>query len=222
MGPEGRGDEFGEALAELRQSGSALLVAGAVPDRLHERTCEELLGAGTDERLFVQVGAGPGSAIDPAATDRVLELDAASRGAAAAGASASSPGDVASESRSGVVGVGSTLAAAGDAFEAELAALDTAAGQGPRVCVDSVLPLVETAGEEQAFRFLHLVTSRVRRLGGTCHLHLPLAAEGETARTFAALVDATVELRLTGDRPEQRWHIHAEGLRSDWLSLPGE
>lgn len=222
MGPEGRGDEFGEALAELRESGSALLVVGAVPDRLHGRTCDELLGAGTDERLFVRVGAGPGSTVEPAATDQVLELDAAARGAAATGASASGPGDAVSESRNGAIGVGPTLAAAGDAFEAELAALDTAAGKGPRVCVDSVLPLVETAGEEQAFRFLHLVTSRVRRLGGTCHLHLPLAADSETARTFAALVDATVELRLTGDRPEQRWHIHGAGVRSDWLSLPGE
>ncbi|WP_276259719.1 DUF7504 family protein [Haloglomus litoreum] len=222
MGPEGRGDEFGEALAELRRSGSALLVAGAVPDRLHGRTCDELLGTGTDERLFVRASTGPGSAIEPGITDRVLELDAASRGAATAGASASGPGDVASESRDGVVGVGPTLAAAGDAFEAELAALDTAAGQGPRVCVDSVLPLVETAGEEQAFRFLHLLTSRVRQLGGTCHLHLPLGADSETARTFAALVDATVELRLTDDRPEQRWHIHGADVRSDWLSLPGE
>lgn len=228
MGPEGRGDEFSAALATLRRSGSALLVTGAVPDRFHRRTCVDLLEPGDDERLFVRTGAGP--TVGPRNGDRVLELDAAARGGAAVGAPAGDPGltantsggdPAAPASDSGPTAVVPTLSAAGQAFEDELAALATT-DRGPRVCVASVLPLVETSGEEQAFRFLHLVTSRVRRLGGSCHLHLPLPADSELAGTVAALVDATVELRLAGDRPEQRWHIHDDGIRSDWLPLSGE
>lgn len=218
MGPEGRGDEFEAALTELRRSGSAFLVAGAVPDRVHRQTCDELLGPAGDERLFVRVGTGAGSASGPADGDRVLELDAASRSAAATDAPTGG-GAVAGEPGGGTTAVVPTLSSAGAAFEAELAALDTTADRGPRVCVESVLPLVETSGEEQAFRFLHLVTSRVRRLGGTCHLHLPLAADSELTGTMAALVDTTVELRLADDHPEQRWHIHEAGIRSDWLPL---
>lgn len=219
MGPEGRGDEFGAALTRLRRSGSALLVAGAVPDRLHRRTCTELLGPGDGERLFVRTGAGAGSASDPTDADRVLELDAASRSGAAADASPGGTGAIAGPLGDGTTAVVPTLSAAGAAFEDELAALETTADRGPHVCVESVLPLVETSGEEQAFRFLHLVTSQVRRLGGTCHLHLPLAADSELAWTMAALVDATVELRLADDHPEQRWHVHEDGIRSDWLPL---
>jgi hypothetical protein len=217
MGPEGRGDEFEAALTELRRSGSAFLVTGAVPDRFHRQTCDELLGPDDDERLFVRVGAGAESASDPTDGDRVLDLDATSRSAAATDAPAG--GAVAGGAGSSAATVVPTLSSAGAAFESELAALDTTADRGPRICVASVLPLVETSGEEQAFRFLHLVTSRVRRLGGTCHLHLPLAADSELAGTMAALVDATVELRLTDDHPEQRWHIHEAGIRSDWLPL---
>ncbi|WP_254832745.1 DUF7504 family protein [Haloglomus salinum] len=219
MGPEGRGDEFEAALTELRRSGSAFLVAGAVPDRVHRQTCDELLGPADDERLFVRVGTGAESASDPTDGDRVLELDVTSRGAAATDAPAGGAGAVAGGASSSALTVVPTLSSAGAAFEAELAALDTTADRAPRVCVESVLPLVETSGEEQAFRFLHLVTSRVRRLGGTCHLHLPLAADSELTGTMAALVDTTVELRLADDHPEQRWHIHEAGIRSDWLPL---
>jgi hypothetical protein len=219
MGPEGRGDEFEAALATLRRSGSAFLVTGAVPNRFHRQTCDELLGPGSDERLFVRVGTDAGAASGSTDGDRVLELDAASRGAAATDAPTGGAAAVAGESGSSAPAVVPSLPSAGAAFEAELAALDTTADRAPRVCMESVLPLVETSGEEQAFRFLHLVTSRVRRLGGTCHLHLSLAADSELAGTMAALVDATVELRLADDRPEQRWHIHEAGIRSDWLSM---
>lgn len=218
MGPDVRGGEFGEALERLRGSGRALLVVGAVPDRIHRRAGTELLRGG--ERLFIRTGSVSTSGVSPTDTDRVVELDAAPRGGAATASADGTTGTLTGGVEDTNVTTVSTLAAAGDAFEDALASLDSP--DGPQVCVDAVLPLVEIAGEEQAFRFLHLVTGRVRQLGGTCHLHLSLPAGGETAVTFGALADGTVELRLVDDRPEQRWRIHDEGVRSDWLPLPGE
>jgi len=213
MGPEGRGDEFEAALARIRRSGSALLVTGAVPERLHRRACAELLGH-AGQRLFVTAGSGAGRTTEPTEADSVLRLDTASRGATTdtpGGSTHAAPAD-------GAVITATTVPAAASAVEDVLTALDTS-GEF-HVCVDAALPVMETAGDEQAFRLLHLITSRVRRLGGTCHVHLPLPAGGETARTLAALTDATVELRLVDDQPEQRWHVHGDDVRSAWLPLP--
>lgn len=212
MGPEGRGDDFEAALARLRRSGSALLVAGAVPEHLHERACADLLGH-AEGRLFVTAGSRTGRTVEPAGADSVVRLDAASRGAA----TDTTGGGALAEPGGGAVTTVPTVSAGGGAVEDALAALDTS-GEF-HVCVDAALPVAETVGEGQAFRFLHLITSRVRRLGGTCHVHLPLPAGNETTGTLAALADATVELRLADDRPEQRWHVHGDGIRSAWLPL---
>lgn len=217
MGPDARGGEFGEALERLRGSGRALLVAGTVPDRIHQRAGTELLRGG--ERLFVRTDSVSTAGVQPTDTDRVVELDAAPRGGAATASADGTTGTLTGGFEDTNVTTVPTLAAAGDAFEDALSSLDTSMS-GPQVCVDAVLPLVEVAGEEQAFRFLHLVTGRVRQRGGTCHLHLSLPPGGETTGTFSALADATVELRFVDDRPEQRWQIHGDGVRSDWLPIP--
>lgn len=218
MGPDARAGEFGKALERLRGSGRALLVVGAVPDRIHRRAGTELLGDG--ERLFVRTSSVSAAGGRPTDADRVVEVDAAPRGGAATASADGTTGTLTGGFEDTNVTTVSTLAAAGDAVEDALSALDAPAG--PQVCVDAVLPLIEVAGEERAFRFLHLVTGRVRQLGGTCHLHLSLPADGETAVTFGALADATIELRLVDDHPEQRWQVHDEGIRSDWLPLPSE
>jgi hypothetical protein len=216
MSPDRGDSEFAAALSRLRRTGAAVLVVGAVPDRLHRLACEGLLGAAGDERLFVRTGRTGIAAEVPTDADRVVELETTPRGAVAESADGTTETLAGEFSGTNMTRV-QTLAAAGAAVEEALPTLDTA--DAPRVCVDSVVPLVETAGEEQAFRFCHLVGAHARRLDGSCHLHLSLPAGSEVAATFGALADATVELRLRDDRAEQRWLIPDEDIRSDWLPL---
>jgi hypothetical protein len=224
MGPDEQADEFGEALERLRSTGKALLVVGAVPDAIHRQTCGELLGNGGAGRLLIRTGRSQTAAVAPTDADRVVEYESGPRSAASATTEPSEPGGTGTLSGdfSGTnTTTVSTLAAAGRAVEDGLAALD-AERTPPRVCIDSVMPLVDTAGEEETFSFLHTVTSRVRNLGGTCHFHLSLPPESVTARTFDSLVEATVELRLVDDRAEQRWRVHDAGVASDWLPMDTE
>lgn len=219
MGPDVRGGELGVALERLRDAGGALLVVGAVPDRVHRRAGAGLRRDGN--RLFVRAGGSSSARVQPTDADRVVAVETAPRGGATTASADGTTGTLTGGFPDTNVTTVSTLAAAGDAVEDALDSAASSAG-GPQVCVDAVLPLIEVAGEERAFRFLHLVTTRVRRLGGTCHLHLSLPPGGETAITFEALADATVELRLVDDRAALRWRVHGEGVRSDWLPLPAE
>ena len=61
------------------------------------------------------------------------------------------------------------------------------------VCFDSVTTLLDHADLQRAFRFLHVVTGRVRSADARCYYHLDPAAHDEQARaTLAGLFDATL------------------------------
>lgn len=224
MGPDEQGHEFGEALERLRREGKAILVVGAVPDAVHRRTCGELLGNDSSGRLLVRTGRSHTAGVAPNDTDRVVEYDTGARSAAGTTTEPSTPGGTGTLSGD-FSGTNTTtvtsLAAAGRAVEDALLALD-AEETPPRVCIDSVMSMVDTAGEERTFGFLHLVSSRVRNLGGTCHFHLSLPTDSVTARTFDTLVEATVELRLVDDQAQQRWRVHEADVQSDWLPMDAE
>lgn len=222
----GNGGGFGDALEGLRREGGALLVVGAVPDEVHQQVCGELLGAPDRDRLLIRAGDRQVPRAVPTDSDHVVEYEAGARGGATTGVTPSGPGGpggpgggVGSGTGSGGTATVSGVPAAADAVEERLGSLDATATGDPRVCVDSVLSLVDIAGEQAAFRFLHLVTGTARSLGGTAHCHLAGRSDSPLATTFEALMDATVELRLSDGRPQQRWTIHDGGVQSGWLPL---
>jgi hypothetical protein len=61
-------------------------------------------------------------------------------------------------------------------------------------CFDSVTALLQHADLQRSFRFLHVVTGRVRNADARCYYHLdPNAHDEQEMATLTGLFDATVE-----------------------------
>lgn len=213
-----RAGEFADALGRLQRDGGALLVVGATPGGTHERACSRMLGSSEQPRVVCRTDGSCSAGVARAGPDdRVVELAVEARSAAAAG---SNHGDAAAAPTAGE-GPARTVAKTPAAFGARVAeavAELTSEADDPRVCVDSLLPLVEQLGEERAFEWLHTIAADVRAAGGVCHAHLPFARDDDLVARFEALADATVELRLVDGEPQQRWFVHGT-VTSGWLPL---
>lgn len=67
------------------------------------------------------------------------------------------------------------------------------------VCFDGITSLLQYADLQRAFRFLHVVTGRVKTVGGTGHYHLdPEAHDKQTLATLKGLFDAVVKVNEDG------------------------
>jgi hypothetical protein len=67
------------------------------------------------------------------------------------------------------------------------------------VCFDSITSLLQYADLQRAFRFLHVVTGRVKTADGVGHYHLdPEAHDQQTLATLKGLFDAVVEVEESG------------------------
>lgn len=65
---------------------------------------------------------------------------------------------------------------------------------GPALCFDSVTHLLQYADLESAFRFLHVVTGRIRNAGARGHFHVdPSAHDAQEMATLMGLFDAVLE-----------------------------
>ncbi|MXR50628.1 hypothetical protein GRX03_03255 [Halovenus sp. WSH3] len=63
------------------------------------------------------------------------------------------------------------------------------------VCFDGITSLLQYADLQRAFRFLHVVTGRVKTVGGIGHFHLdPDAHDPQTLATLKGLFDAVIEV----------------------------
>jgi len=76
-------------------------------------------------------------------------------------------------------------------------------GLEPRVCFRSLTAMIQHAGREDVFKFLHVLTNAVERRDGVAHYHMDADAhDRSTVETLARLFDAVVE---PGDRdPDDR------------------
>ena len=73
------------------------------------------------------------------------------------------------------------------------------------VCFNSVTSLLQYADLQRAFRFLHVVTGRVKTVGGVGHFHLdPDAHDDQTLATLKGLFDAVIEVHDDGTWNLQR------------------
>ncbi|WP_336328063.1 DUF7504 family protein [Halovenus sp. HT40] len=67
------------------------------------------------------------------------------------------------------------------------------------VCFDGITSLLQYADLQRAFRFLHVVTGRVKTVGGIGHFHLdPEAHDPQTLATLKGLFDAVIEVEDDG------------------------
>ena len=71
----------------------------------------------------------------------------------------------------------------------------TEEGEHVAVCFNSITSLLQYADLQRAFRFLHVVTGRIKTVGGVGHFHLdPDAHDTQTVATLKGLFDAVVEV----------------------------
>ncbi|WP_121821567.1 DUF7504 family protein [Halostella salina] len=214
-GGPSEGTEFSQALADLKRDGCNVLVVGGASESADRGVCRRLLGdAGEDTRtrLFVftenvdareRVPEGFGDG------DRVLlQHDAETAAEPPEWASAVDARMLSALCREFVAVV--------DEYEAEREGLDP--GE-LRVCVDSLVPLLNDHASENVFRLLHMVTARVREADGMGHFHLPVGREADAVNLLEPLFDAVVEVRAADGTPEHRWQLRESGVSSDWIGL---
>jgi len=83
---------------------------------------------------------------------------------------------------------------------------DADAVDQPRLCFDSLTTLLQYADLKRTFRFLHVVTGRVKAAHGVGHYHLdPDAHDDRTLATIKRLFDAVLEVDETGEWSVQTW-----------------
>lgn len=220
-----------EALSDLKRRGSVSLVVGSVPSESYVRVSRRMLGRpGGDRprrRLLVVPESERESAVErlraTGPLDRahaaLITCNGTARGAASAGTRPGESGNRPPVRRidGGLAEVGVAITDVVDRFDAAGGGLEPAE---LRVGIDPLPKRLAAGGTPAAFGFLHAFTEQVRRTGGMGHVRVPRDRDDRTVRTLAPLFDALLELRLTGQRLEQRWHIRERDLVSDWLAVP--
>jgi hypothetical protein len=67
-------------------------------------------------------------------------------------------------------------------------------------CFDSITSLLQYADLQRTFRFLHVVTGRIKTVGGVGHFHIdPAAHTDQELATLKGLFDAVVEVDEDGE-----------------------
>lgn len=218
-----------QELDALKQRGSNLLIVGSRMPDAHETACRQFLGETATEdrrRLFVLADtARPDSERSSLATadpDRhaVVRYDTAARSAAATTPNpTTTPDDAPTTERtteSELGRLGTAISGIVAEFEATSGGLSSAE---LRLCFDSLTPLVSEHDPETVFRFLHLLTHRVRSVDGMGHYHLTTDHSNRTVALLEPLFDGVIELCLRDGELYQRWYLRDGGLTTGWLQL---
>lgn len=220
------GDRFAAYLSELKQRGSATLVVGKLPSECYSSFCDDMLGdpaAGPRCRLRVttgefadlenQVENGPSPTADYPQTRHVVSTFD-TRSATTASAIASQRRMVTHVEDASLAKLGITISREIEKFEEAIGDLEPAE---LRVCFDSLRPLIEEFGEERVFKFLHILTGRIRSTSGMGHFHLQVESDDLVVDKFAELFDAVIELTTRNERLIQCWHVRDRDITSGWI-----
>lgn len=208
---------FADALDDLKQRGSLLLVVGE--DGSAQRTaCDRLLGdpvAAPRRRLLIRTDAD--TAPDGGASSgqgRQIQYRTETRSAAT---QASVDPDVGASPPAQVVD--GSLTDLQDAVEGNLDELLPDGDPEPgevRICVDDASDLLAAHGEEATFAFLHVLGASIRDVSGMGHVHLPIERDADVVSVLTPVFDAVIEVR---SGPEHRWFLRDAGVRTEWLPI---
>lgn len=220
-------ERFSTYLSELKNRGSALLVVGELPRDSYSPFCENILGdpsSGPRCRLHVttyenasntRIRDPISASATPISSAHVVSTFSA-RSAAKASAAAMETDAVTHVEGEDLPGLGIAISQEIKKFDEERRELQPAE---LRLCFDSLRPLLEEYEEQQVFRFLDLVTNRIRSKSGMGHFHLPIDSDDRLVHTFAELFDAVIELDTRDGELCQCWNIRDKNLTSGWISV---
>lgn len=220
-------ERFAAYLSELKERGSALLVVGELPRDSYSPFCKTMFGSHSSKsRCNLRISTHP----DPAAT-RFHDPTPASRHSNST-SHIVSPFNARSEAKAAAVATesdaakhveGGSLSHLGISISREIQTFEERRGGFEpaelRVCFDSLRPLLEEYDEEQVFRFLDLLTARIRSTSGMGHFHLPLDPDDRLVHTFAEVFDAVIELDIQSGQLVQCWDVQERNLTSGWISV---
>lgn len=205
---------FARTLGTLKKEGSNVLLVGAEATRTHETACRRLLGATERDhryRLFITSDQGVGCGEeDGAESERVHTIDY-SHAVPEAGSEPAPDGD-----RTPIGALGIEIVETIDEFAEDA---DGFAPSELRVCVDSLVPLLQEYDPQSVFRLLHMLTSRVDQARGMGHYHVPLAPDHDAVNLFEPMFDAIVTVRSRGGTEQQQWYLREAETTTDWLEL---
>ena len=217
-------------LDALKRQGCNLLVLGPSTGRSTGPSCSDFLGddsVSPRRRLFVFTESDydirsrlptPTGRIGP---DRhqIIHFESVGRSAAATAPPPSGPDVIPVKriSSGSVRELGLAISAAIEEFEQSVP--DTLDPAVFRMCFDELTPILADYGEEITFRFLHLVTNRVRSVNGMAHYHLPIRDSDRLVSTFSPLFDAVIEISVRDGGVKQRWTLRDGDIQTDWLSI---
>lgn len=212
-----------QELDALKQRGSNLLVVGSRMPAAHETACRQFLGEQTAQarrRLFVLADPctpvtgrlSPGA--DSPDRHSIVRYNGTTRSAAATAPNGVSLPERHVEGKLGELGI--SISERITEFEARCGDLSPAE---LRLCFDSLTPLISEYEPEAVFRFLHLLTHRIRSVDGMAHYHLSTERSNRTVALLEPLFDAVIELCLRDGELHQRWYLRDSGLTTGWLRL---
>lgn len=202
------------AIREAVDDARTVLLLAAGDDPLADECCVTLGSAGSPEEaqlLCVTVGEPPSGRLAawrthagglPARTG-VIAVGETTRGAAATDGGSVSPGNGpvsvdALEDPSDLAGLALAIDAYLEAWGEATEGADDAT-VSTTVCLHTLSGLLEAAGVERVFRFLHATSGLLRRRGATGHVHLdPAGHDAATVDTLGVLFDAVVRLEADG------------------------
>jgi hypothetical protein len=218
---------FVDPLAELKRSGSNLLVIGSVPNEIHHTICEQMLGNSPDTpRCQVVVFS---NADDQSGRDNISTLISSSSTPLYTINTASRPLTAFRESDTGREQV-----ARADLTDDRLNDLKTiiietidqleAANNGftpaeLRVCFSIHLRLFDNYEKERVSSVIRSVTHRIQQSNGIGHFHLSSPSEQQFRSSLAPCFDGIVKLDSKDESPYQRWHLRDSNATSEWLPV---
>ena len=218
---------FVNSLPTLKQSGCALLVVGDVPTDVHAYASRQMLGQTSDEvrnRLIVLTngdyrGASHRLPLDQSTTggtSSIILHDPRARSAAAKQLSVSDDVSVRQLVDANISDLAVAIHNEIDRLEPGTVALEPAS---LRVCISSISQLLATDDMQTVFRFLHLISGRVKHSKGIIHVHFPIQRDSRDVTLVEPLFDAIIELRIQGSEIQQRWRMTDQEGMSRWMVM---
>lgn len=231
--PEGKHDDgaevaetFSEALDDLKDRGSMVLLVGPVGNEAMYAGCRRFLGDELVEdrrRLFVMTdgqiehhqGAKATCKHQPPADAHAINYRTQARSVATA--TASDHTDIPAETVEG--DLDDLYEHIEDAVERLERRADGFESGEFRLCLDSVDALLAHNDDEDVLEFVERVESLVHEHCGMAHVHLPVDFASAPVERFSSVFDAIVEVETGNNAFRQRWHLQDLGISTGWLKL---
>lgn len=213
-------------LDRLKQTGVNILVCGAVPDTIRDELSTRLLGDAAHDRdrtvLFALSDRPRQTALQrladaqvPAQRAHVLSTDDQARSAVTQ--------PTATENDATIASISGTLDDVHAAILETLSDLeDHHDGFAPaelRVCFDSLRPFIDMDNQERLTTVLAELCAAVDQRDGMGQFLLPYAFESPQVQAVRSCFDVIVELRISEQGPEYRWHLQTTDFITPWISL---